>query len=151
MSIELSLEDKIAAAIKSSLPQEVGEVLKQRLNQAQATEAELNKTKAVLDTVRASNNELYDQVQTQKEIISKHLELTDRTAKVEQAERNLKVKELEFQLGAERRVSTAYDQILNALVRNPVYKETILSTVPIANQGYVQTHPGSETKTTTVE
>ena len=132
---QLNMEDNIKAVIRADLPQEVDEALRQRLDQADHIEAELDHVRDQLKTMKDRYQDLQNDNSELSKILNLHDELTIRFNKVQADERALKVEQLKLELAAEQRITKTYSEILSTLVRNPIYKESIVSNVPLMNPG----------------
>jgi hypothetical protein len=135
--------------IKKNLPAQVGEVLKKRLEQA---EADANQVKNLEAQLVSRNNHvtgLEAKINEYKKLDERNAGLEAREKKVEIDERDLKVKTLEVQLGAAQNNSQFAKDVALGLVKNVEYKRSVFGTenpsgFTDANGRYVQ--PSSVSK-----
>lgn len=112
--------------IGDSMPEFVGEELRKVLNQAtldSAKVAELMKSEKTLrEQLLSANNNIHDL----KSKISSQDELKAREEKLKEDTNNLKIKELEYQLAAEKEKTNFSKEVALGLVRNTVYRNNLM-------------------------
>lgn len=142
-------EEEIAEIIKKNLPAHVGEVLKERLEQADKDTVKLKQQETALAEKNNKITSLEKTIEEYKQFDTRNAAITDRENKVTEAERNLKIATLEFQLQSEKDKTTFTRDITLGLVRNIEYRKTIFDSQSINGRyddkgNYIQ--PYSETK-----
>lgn len=85
------MDEEIKRIIEQNLPQQVGDVLKRRLQKADADAAELVKVRAQCDDYQKQRDAAYQQVKG-------HLSLDDRTTVLDKREKEVAEKELAIKL-----------------------------------------------------
>jgi hypothetical protein len=144
-----TLEFEINKAIEKSLPSELGNALKKRLEDADKFETDYKGIIVKYDMALKEKGELKDQLEKAQREIAKHAVLEARENAVRIREEKAAVTELETKLKAEEKISAALGGALAGLVRNAEYRTQVFTSVPlpIAPGGYgTQTGQGSETR-----
>lgn len=123
------LEQEINEAIKKNLPLQVGEVLQERLN-------ELARLEQFEQDANAKIKDKEDRLRAKDEVISKqqkeihaHEDLDKRERDISEKERNYKIALLEKELECQKRLAEGYLGFLQALTKNPIYKETFSKSI----------------------
>lgn len=139
-------------AIEKNLSSQVASTLKAHL---EAAEKNAEKLKSMTDACQALTTEksnLLSQVLSLQEELAAHEALKARTEKVEAAERNLRIKELEITLEAEKRISANSLDILSKLARNTEVRRGFFGTENVAvpggsgSSGFVAQYPLNKTE-----
>jgi hypothetical protein len=118
------LED-IKKVIEENLPEQMGNVLKARLEQAKERELRLVETEKKceqLETDLKYNVKLVKKLQEQVALAG---DLTRREEEVSTRERNQLVVDLKHSLAVANKVNDRIMDFVNTLVRNPVVRETV--------------------------
>lgn len=118
------MTDEINEIIKKNLPAQVGELLKQRLDQAESDAKELIRYKQA-DTDKAKIiRELEETIKEYKKQDDRNSKLELREKEVEQAERNRKVFEAELKLAeAEKRLADNTN-FVGMVFKSPIFRKS---------------------------
>jgi DNA repair exonuclease SbcCD ATPase subunit len=121
----MELEKEIQESIKKNLPQQVSDVLKARLEQA-------DKDAARVKTLEKEVKDLEEQEEVFKSTIKEYNKLDERNSllesrgkELETKERNLEIEQLKYQLSAEKDKTTFSQSVALGLVRNIEYRKNI--------------------------
>ena len=135
----MGLEKELNEIIKKSLPQHVGETLRERLEQANKDEEENKSLKEEL----AEN---YEKISEQRSIIEEYKKFYERNKYLNRREKELEaglikleIETLKYQLETEKEKTDFTKIIALGLVRNTQYKKTIFDT---ENKGGVPMQDG---------
>jgi len=119
------MEQEIKDIIAKNLPQHVGEVLKQRLDQADRDAVELKRLESVLDKKEEYINKLENQNREFSARISDGLALQQRERAIEDRERNLELEMLKLKLAESEKRNTIGTQLVETVFRSPVYRKHV--------------------------
>jgi hypothetical protein len=119
------MEVEIQNIIKKNLPAQVGETLKKRLEQADIDASELKNYKEAVIGRDKTITELTKKIEEYKQFDVRNANIDAREVAVKEEERNMKVKNLEYQLQAEKEKTVLIREVTMGLVRNTEYKKTI--------------------------
>lgn len=119
------MEAEFKAIIEKNLPAQVGDVLKKRLEQADVDASNLKRANETLDANGKTITSLNAQIAEYKKFDERNAAISAREIAVTESERNLKVKELEFQLASEKDKTGFAKEVALGLVRNTEYRKTI--------------------------
>lgn len=146
-------QEKIEKAIKESLPSQVGEVLKQELERIPKLEHQLKVSEDSINDKLVTIRRLEDKVNELQHLENKARSLELKEAALEKGERDLKIRELEYQLNSEKDKSEFARQVALGLVRNTVFKENVFDNVsgPSGTDQYGNIVYGNTTKNFTSE
>ena len=134
MDKEQELQNEIAEAIKKNLPAQVGNALQEELKELQ-TLRKLYETEKKISTERLERlGEKDQELRRMGEIIAEHDDLTSRANKLEEELNRFEVEKLKYQLEAEKDKSSFAKNIGLSLVRNTVWRENSLGTVPMVEK-----------------
>jgi len=128
----MSIEHDIQESIQKNLPAHVGDVLKTRLEKADADAKAVASLTTQAEELRATASKAMDASHKAQE---EHKAMDEREAAAKEAERDLRVKVLEIELFAEKRISTTLTDVLSRLVRNTDYRTTVFGTQGVAVGG----------------
>lgn len=145
----ININGSLAEAIKKNLPEAVGTELKKRLIEADEMQVELTKNAAQLRHNEVTITDLRKLKINKVELERISIDLEVKREMVEKENRDIFIKDLQYQLNAEKRVTHAYDNILRGLVRNTEYKSSTFGNVP-AQSGSLSLHT-SENNTSIAE
>lgn len=150
----MNIDKEITTAIEKNLPAAVGDVLRERLEQADQDASELAALKVTAGALNEKNKELMIEKEKLRATLECHEDINLRRDKVEARERALDIEVLKVQLAAEQRVALGYKDFLSTLVKSPMLKETVLTSEtkqhPQAG-GYMPSTCDSKTATSTRE
>lgn len=118
----MDIAKDITDAIEKQLPAQVGDVLRKRLEQAEADKAELEKARAKIAKLSGDTDELRTLNARQAADLAKHVALNEREAKVSERERQAEIAELKVKLDAETRFGAKVTEAMLGLVRNVEYR-----------------------------
>jgi len=123
---EMNLE--IQEAIKKSLPNQVGEALKQRLEQADKDAKELKAQKDLNLHLQDLNENQYSQINGYKKLDERNSKLEAREKVCEEQELNLKLTIAELKLAEAEKRNVDMVNLTALVFKSPVYKEFISET-----------------------
>lgn len=146
-----NINESLAKIIKESLPEAVGSELKKRLTEADEMQVELTKNAAQLKRNQIIIAELQSLKTNKEELNRITVDLEAKRKIVEKENKELIIKDLQYQLNAEKRVSQAYDIILRGLVRNTEYKSSAFGHSSVMGQHGTISLPTSNTETKIAE
>lgn len=147
------MQEEINEILKKHLPEQVGDVLRERLEQA-------DQDSNSLKTARNSLVQKEEQIEKLKATVQEYQSLNDRNSGLDAREKdisvrevNLAIRELSYQLESEKQKTQFAKDVALGLVRNTTYRESAWSSKNenIMNpQGYRETvnNTDSTTKTT---
>jgi len=121
----MTQEQEIKDIIKKNLPEHVGEILKERLAQA---EADSKKVEELTESVSFYINEikkLDEVICSYQKSDSKFQDLDSRENKLEKERNSLEIEKLKYQLSAEKDKAETIKSIALGLVRNTEYRKEI--------------------------
>jgi len=124
----MELEKELQESIKKNLPQQVGEVLKQRLEQADKDANEVKRLKELLDKYADDKIGLEKQIEEYKQFDSRNSLLESREKEIETKEKQLEVETLKYQLQSEKDKTEFSQKVALGLVRNVEYRKNIFDT-----------------------
>jgi DNA gyrase/topoisomerase IV subunit A len=121
--------DGINDIIKAQLPEQVGKVLRDRLERAEADAKDLAEARDTIANYEDIISDGSDQIMKLRaklgEITKREGDVLEREVLLQDAERNLAIKELELKLAAQTTITNSYHQFTMGLVRNTEYRRTI--------------------------
>lgn len=126
------MTDEIRAIIEKNLPAQVGEVLKTRLEQAEKDVIKIKQQEETLQSKNAAITQFEKLVADYKTKDEQNAKLEARELAVTEAERNLKIATLEYQLVSEKEKTDFTKNVALGLVRNTEFRKTIFDS---ENQG----------------
>lgn len=121
----MELEKELQESIKKNLPQQVGEVLKQRLEQADKDAKELDLQKRSVDALTTQVASLLATIGNYEKFDVRNGLLESREKEIENKEKLLEIQELKYQLQAEKDKTTFSQNLAMGLVRNIEYRKNI--------------------------
>jgi len=116
---------EINEIIKKNLPAQVGDVLKQRLAQADAYESDVKHLTGVKVSNEATIIGLESKIKEYEQFDNRNAALDAREKELDNKERNLKIAELEFKLANEKEKTQFSQSVAMGLVRNIEYRKSI--------------------------
>lgn len=119
------MDQEINEIIKKNLPAQVGEVLKQRLEQAERDATDLKKYAADLAEANATVSELKIMLVRHKSLDERAEALTAREIAVDVLERAQKISQLQYELESEKQKTDFVKNVALGLVRNTEYRKNI--------------------------
>lgn len=119
------MDQEINEIIKKNLPAQVGEVLKQRLEQAERDATDLKKYAAELAEANATVSELKIMLVRHKSLDERAEALTAREIAVDVLERAQKISQLQYELESEKQKTDFVKNVALGLVRNTEYRKNI--------------------------
>jgi len=125
-----TMEERIAEAINKNLSTEVGEVLKQRLQEASRDRKDLEKLRGDYDRMKETADLLRSDLTEQAKMDKRERDLIDRENKVAERERRLENSLLRKELEAEQRITKVFETAIIGLVRNTEFRKRIKGSVP---------------------
>jgi phosphoribosyl-dephospho-CoA transferase len=139
------MTQEIEEIIKKNLPAQVGEILKSRLEQADRDSSTVKNQAEQIISKTATISGLEKTISDYRQFDSRNSALEAREKAVDQAERDLKVKTLEFQLASEKEKTEFTKSVALGLVRNTEYRRTLMDnvTTPMKDQYGNMTYPNS--------
>lgn len=147
------MTDEIKAIIEKNLPAQVGEILKQVLEQGKKDSETVKQQTEKINELVKSLREKEELIKTYREFDERNSALDAREKSCEIQERNLKIKTLEYQLEAEKSKTVFSQNIALGLVRNIEYRRELFdnaSTQQLDQYGNIinlnKTNNSAETK-----
>ena len=153
MDITEEMQEVIAKNLPSAVGVELEKVLKQGREDALALKAALASLSARAEAIKS----LEFRAERAEALNKEHGDLASRAAKVAEAERDLKVRELTQDLSAARSMTAFANQLMDKLVRNTEYRSTAfgnrteLATMYPGGPPTQQVLPTTNTETRTAE
>lgn len=124
----MELEKEIQESIKKNLPQQVGEVLKQRLEQADKDNAEVKRLINLVEQYTSDKENLEKQIYEYQKFDKRNASLDSREKELETEKNSLELEKLKYQLQSEKDKTTFSQSVALGLVRNIDYRKTIFDT-----------------------
>ena len=121
----MELEKELNEIIKKSLPQHVGETLRERLEQADKDEEENKKLKEEQQKLKSELSEKNSVIEQYKKFDERNKDLNRREKELEAGLIKLEIETLKYQLEVEKDKTDFTKSIALGLVRNTQYKKTI--------------------------
>ena len=121
----MELEKELQASIKKNLPQQVGDILKQRLEQADKDAKELDVQKRSVETLTTQVASLLITIQNYKQFDVRNGLLDSLEKELIRERDRLDIEKLTYQLQSEKDKTTFSQNLAMGLVRNTEYKKTI--------------------------
>lgn len=153
--MENNLEIDIKESIRKNLPEQVGAVLTEQLNNLRTLEeAHLSRTKEV-EQRNQTIASLRSQVESLEQTVRKAGGLEKRENEIREREITATIEELQTKLVAEEKISNSYFQFVTGLVKNTGFKESVYKSITTGtdynNSGTTIRYPISESVNTTRE
>jgi hypothetical protein len=137
----MSLEQEIKASIEKNLPKQVGDALRERLEQADKTEEALRVSERQLKAEKEISARFGKEIDALKALKNDARELNELRLSLENQTRDLAVKTLEIQLEAEKSKSTFGFSVALGLVRNTDFRRNLTDSKTLPGtpnaQGYI--------------
>ena len=134
-----ALDQDLKEAIGKHLPQAAGELLQERLKQADADAATVVTQKERLDNLLGQVRELEAKLRTVNEELGKHKALDKREEEISARERNAEIAMLRVQLEAANTNTQFAKDVALGLVRNTEYRRSVFdsetTSTPIIPEG----------------
>ena len=137
--MENEIDKAITEAINKQLPTEVGEVLRQRLEEAKETEEELVKVTEKKDQLFELTNRLEEKMSKHEAIDRREVAVKSQEIAAKKVADEMNLKACEVELNAEKRISNTLENVLLGLVRNIEYRKNVIGTEPNGDFGTVNT------------
>ena len=118
---------EIQAIIKKNLPQEVGDILKQRLEQADEDAKTIITLQEHLNSRNLQISVLQEEVRVYQAFDTRNTTLETREKVVEDKERNVLIETLRYQLTSEQDKTVFAKSVALGLIRNSDFKTTVFS------------------------
>lgn len=119
------MENEFKAIIEKNLPAQVGDVLKKRLEQAELDAIKVERQIKQLEEKIKTIDDLQDQIRAYMAFDERNSKLEAREKAVDEQERSLKIKTLEYQLESEKGKTEFTKSVALGLVRNTEYKRSL--------------------------
>lgn len=142
------MEKEIEEIIKKNLPEQVGEVLKERLLKADEDALELVKYKRFYEDTKENLAKANARIEEYKKLDERNAGLEKREKELEAREREFKIHTLEYQIAAEKDKTIFSQQLALGLVRNTNYRESIFDNEH--KEGYYDNTSGKWVEATNV-
>ena len=127
MGADEQMNLEIQEAIKKSLPNQVGEALKERLAQADRDAKEVKLLNDKINDWIKLREEDKKTIEAYRKFEERNSKLEEREKAVAEQERNLKLQTLEYQLNSEKEKTQFSKEVVMGLVRNTEYRTTVFS------------------------
>lgn len=119
------MEQEIKDIIAKNLPQHVGEVLREKLEQADRDAVRVKRLESVLDEKEEYVNKLENQNREFSARISDENTLKQRERAVEDKERNLELEMLKLKLAESEKRNDIGNRLVETVFRSPVYRKQV--------------------------
>lgn len=136
MSQEVDLNKELQELYEKHLPNQIGVVLKRKLEQAEKDAAELSSLKQSYEKLQKEKESLVNELKQHKSIDEKLAEIETKSQEVEAREKKIGIDELKYQLAAEKEKTQFMRDIGMGLVRNVEYRKTIFDSENVLPGGY---------------
>lgn len=121
----MELEKEIQESIKKNLPQQVGDVLKQRLEQADKDKEALKAALNLNETQSKRIEKLQSDIDKHNSISDRENQLKEREVILSKGELELKLATVTYQLETEKEKTQFTKEVALGLVRNTVFRKTV--------------------------
>lgn len=121
----MELEKELQESIKKNLPQQVGEVLKQRLEQADKDARTVKLQEESIEIFKRDIKNLHSEIENYIKFEERNKQLEFREKEIEKRERALDLETLKYQLQAEKDKTIFSQNVAMGLVRNVEYRKNI--------------------------
>lgn len=121
----MELEKEIQESIKKNLPQQVGEVLKGRLEQADKDSAEVKRLDELVGQYASDKAALEKRIEEYEKFDERNANLNSREKELETERNNLELEKLKYQLQSEKDKTAFSQNVALGLVRNTEYRKNI--------------------------
>lgn len=121
----MTQEQEFQEVIKKNLPQQVGDVLKARLSQADKDSVEVERLNNLLLQYTVDKSKLEERIENYKQFDKRNEALDGREKEIEAKEKAFEIEALKYQLSAEKDKTEFSKNIALGLVRNTEYRKTI--------------------------
>lgn len=119
------MEQEIKDIIAKNLPQHVGEVLREKLEQADRDAVRVKRLESILEEKEEYVNKLENQNREFSARISDGLALQQRERAVEDKERNLELEMLKLKLAESEKRNDIGTRLVETVFRSPVYRKHV--------------------------
>jgi hypothetical protein len=119
------MEQEIKDIIAKNLPQHVGEVLREKLEQADRDAVRVKRLESVLDEKEEYVNKLENQNREFSARISDENTLKQRERAIEDKERNLELEMLKLKLAESEKRNDIGNRLVETVFRSPVYRKQV--------------------------
>jgi hypothetical protein len=121
----MELEKELQESIKKNLPQQVGDVLKQRLEQADKDAKKVEELVEIVASLNQDVMEANEKIETYKEFDLRNGLLDSREKELKGERNSLDLEKLRYQLQSEKDKTTFSQNLAMGLVRNTEYRKNI--------------------------
>ena len=130
------LPDNVADAMRENLSGEVGQLLRQRLEEGDVAIADNQRLIADLNVARKEIEEAGSLKRQRESIAERTKKLDAETATLERLSRDLVNSKLQHELTTEKAVTKTLQDVLMGLVRNTAWRENVFGNVAMPNPQY---------------
>ena len=131
---------EIRAIIEKNLPQQVGEVLKQRLEQAEKDSNNVERLKSINENACSEIKELQGEIKKYIQFDDRNRDIDKREKELSENEQAFKCNTLQVKLDEANKRANIVTEFTHGLVRNTIFKKNIFES---ADQPQVQDQYGS--------
>jgi len=121
----MGLHKDIEAAIKNSLPQQVGEKLREELEALEKARETILKQEDIIHTTKQDRDQWKQWSEADKRKLKKHDNITTREDRVSLRERDMKVFEAELKAEAATARADELSLVIMQVFKSPVYRKNI--------------------------
>lgn len=121
----MTLEQELQESIKKNLPQQVGEVLKERLEQADRDAKRVLSLEKEVKNLEEQEEVFKGIIEDYKKFDARNTDLDSREKTLEDKIIKLEIEQLKYQLSAEKDKTVFSQNLAMGLVRNTEYRKTI--------------------------
>lgn len=145
------LDNKIRAAIEESLPKQVGDSLRKRLEEADKAEEDLKQANKEIERYKKENDTLQEKLSAQLKLEISQKGLSTREAALSERENKLEITLLKAQLESEQAKSEFGFKVALGLVRNTEFRRNLTDSTSLPGimnaQGYTTPQNTFQTST----
>lgn len=134
------MKEEIQEIIKKNLPQQVGETLKARLEEADQLEIKLRQVEEKIKNLSLSEGFLREELSKYRKLDERNSTLESREKELETKERNLEIETLKYQLQSEKDKIEFTKSIAQGLVRNTEYRKQVYDSDSVHRDGYTDSN-----------
>lgn len=125
------IDDKIQEALREDLPAQVGDVLRERLKEADKLEEQKEQLEQEVESLKDKNRKLQKRINDERDLDKERNELEVKAEELEDKRREQEVFEAKLKAEeAEKRAGLA-EKFVDKVFRSPVYRKHINKPVPV--------------------
>jgi len=151
------MENEISEIIRKNLPEQVGKILKDRLEYLEGIESDHKQISKMQDQLQDRIRQLKTQIEEKDELLARHATFDEREKIISARENKMDIHDARTELENERQKITLMERVLNTAFKSPIYRSTYnhnVNRTDYAENGDYMPQSGkilSEEKSTTTE